>query len=240
MKSLRLNPVPRNPFTVPLTCSNEEKKGEEKTAAETVPTPRSTPANRKEVAIDYYDIDFNGEAKFKEKYEMLFKRGVLATKLGNLLMTKAPTSMRAILEFLSSLKVHMFHNPSSGNHLSITFRLFNEDHTWTLEKFNEALGLPIGGPRVTHQHWNEEIGRIISVEQDYDSKRSYVTSIRHTALRYVIKVFSNTIFGRKEGSKVRKDETFMLHHMLHATPINTGAFLIHQLQSMANHVNTGG
>ncbi|KAL2933194.1 DNA-directed RNA polymerase subunit beta [Bienertia sinuspersici] len=224
--------------------------------------PASAKDKRKEVDINYYDIDFNGDAKFKEKYEMLFRRGVVATKycdidalktlrieeevrwlfdnigLGNLLTTKTSTSMRATLEFLSSLKVHMFPNPSS-NGSSITFRLFNEDHTWTLQKLNEALGIPIGGPRVTLQHWNEkELWRTISVELDYDSKRSSVTSIRHPALRYVFKVFSNTIFGHQEGSKVRKDEIFMLHHMLHATPIDTGAFLIHQLQSTTNNVNT--
>ncbi|KAL2897698.1 Myosin-14 [Bienertia sinuspersici] len=143
----------------------------------TVPT--SAQAKRKEVDINYYDIDFNGGAKFKEKYEMLFRWGVVATKycdidalktlrvkedvrwlfdnirLGNLLTTKTPISMRATLEFISFLKVHMFPNPSSGES-SITFQLFNEDHTWTLEKFNEALGIPIGGPRVTPQHWNEK------------------------------------------------------------------------------------
>ncbi|KAL2935099.1 putative colanic acid biosynthesis glycosyl transferase WcaA [Bienertia sinuspersici] len=195
---------------------------------------------------------------------MLFRRGVVATKycdidalktlcieedvrwlfdnigLGNLLMNKTPTSMRATLEFLSSLKNHMFPNPSSGESF-ITFRLFNEDHTWTLEKFNEALGIPICRLRVTPQHWNEkELWRTISVELDYDSKISSVTSIRHPTLRYVFKAFSNTIFGRQEGSKVRKDEMFMLHHMLHATMIDTRAFLIHQLQSTTNNVNTGG
>ncbi|KAL2893656.1 Dynein 78 kDa intermediate chain flagellar outer arm [Bienertia sinuspersici] len=122
-------------------------------------------------------------------------------------MTKTPTSRRATLEFLSSLKVHMFPNPSSGES-SITFRFFNEDHTWTLEKFNEALGIPFGGPRVTPQHWNEkELWRTISVELDYDSKRSSVTSIRHPTLRYVFKVFFNAIFGRQEGSKrIQNDE----------------------------------
>ncbi|KAL2894878.1 Pantothenate kinase [Bienertia sinuspersici] len=134
--------------------------------------PASAKVKRKEVDINYYDIDFNSDAKFMEKYEMLFRRGVVATKYGdidtlkalrikedvrwlfdnigleNLLMNETPTSMRATLEFLSSLKVHMLSNPSSGGS-SITFQLFNEDHTWTLEKFNEALWIPIGGPRDT-------------------------------------------------------------------------------------------
>ncbi|KAL2895250.1 Thiazole synthase [Bienertia sinuspersici] len=256
--------VATNPSSKAKTGKHSTSKHNPSDSKSKKTVPASAKDKRKEVDINYYDIDFNDDAKFKEKYEMLFRRGVVATKycdidtlktlrieedvrwlfdnigLENLLMNKTPTSMRATLEFLSSLKVHMFPNPSSGGS-SITFRLFNEDHTWTLEKFNGALGIPIGGPRVTPQHWNEkELWRTISAELDYDPKRSSVTSIRHPALRYVFKVFSNTIFGRQEGSKVRKDEIFMLHHMLHATPIDTGAFLIHQLQSTANNVNTGG
>ncbi|KAL2935338.1 Sodium channel protein type 4 subunit alpha B [Bienertia sinuspersici] len=130
--------------------STSKRKSSGSNGKKTVPT--STQAKRKEVDINDYDIDFNGDVKFKEKYEMLFRRGVLATKycdidalktlhiqedvrwlfdnigLGNLLMTKTPTSMRATLEFLSPLKVHMFPNPSSGES-SITFWLLNEDHT---------------------------------------------------------------------------------------------------------------
>ncbi|KAL2901941.1 DNA-directed RNA polymerase subunit beta [Bienertia sinuspersici] len=256
--------VATNPSSKAKTAKRSTSKHNSSYSKSKKMVPASAKDKRKEVDINYYDIDFNGDAKFKEKYEMLFRRGVVATKycdidalktlrieeyvrwlfdnigLGNLLTIKTPTSMRATLEFLSSLKVHMFPNPSGGES-SITFWLFNEDHTWTLEKFNEALGIPIGGPRVTPQHWNEkELWRTISVELDYDLKRSFVTSIRHPALRYVFKVFSDTIFDRQEGSKVRKDEIFMLRHMLHATPIDTGAFLIHQLQSTANNVNTGG
>ncbi|KAL2895079.1 ADP-ribosylation factor-like protein 4D, partial [Bienertia sinuspersici] len=155
--------------------STSKRKSSDSNGKKTVPT--SAQAKRKEVDINYYEIDFNGDAKFKEKYETLFRRELLLLSI-----------------------VHMFPNPSSGES-SITFRLFNEDHTWTLEKFNEALRIPIGGSRVTPQHWNEkELWRTISVELDYDSKRSSVTSIRHPALRYVFKVFSNTNFGRQEGT----------------------------------------
>uniref|UniRef100_A0A803MBU4 Arabidopsis retrotransposon Orf1 C-terminal domain-containing protein n=1 Tax=Chenopodium quinoa TaxID=63459 RepID=A0A803MBU4_CHEQI len=115
-------------------------------------------------AVNYFDIDFNGDAKYKDKYEQLFNRGVVATRYGdldtlttlhieddirwlfdnvgtgNLLMTKFQTSQRATLEFLSSLKVQLFPNPLSGE-TKITFRLFNNDHTWTLDNLNLALGL---------------------------------------------------------------------------------------------------
>lgn len=219
---------------------------------------------KEKVQILYYDIDFHGDKQFKEKYEVLFRRGVLATKycdedaleilcieddvrwlfdnigLGNFLMTKTPTSKRATLEFLSSLKVHVFPLASSGES-SITFQLFNNIHTWTLEQLNAAFGLPSGGPRVTPQRWSvEKLWRVISVESNYDSSLSSLLSTRHPALRYTLKVLSNTIFGRQEGSKVRQDDLFMLEHMLHASPIDTGAFLINQMQRVANNVKTGG
>uniref|UniRef100_A0A803M3C3 Arabidopsis retrotransposon Orf1 C-terminal domain-containing protein n=1 Tax=Chenopodium quinoa TaxID=63459 RepID=A0A803M3C3_CHEQI len=218
----------------------------------------------KEFSINYFDIDFNGDAIYKEKYEQLFRRGIVATRygdldvltalhieddvrwlldnvgLGNLLMTKLPTSQRATLEFLSSLKVNFFSNPSSGE-TKITFRLFKNNHTWTLDELNLALGLHVDGSRMTPTRWDVDgFWRILSGEGRYNSKGSSITSARHPAMCYTLKFFSNTIFGRQEGSRVRKDELYMLHHMLHAEPINVGAFLIQQLQHVANNNTTGG
>uniref|UniRef100_A0A803LIV8 Arabidopsis retrotransposon Orf1 C-terminal domain-containing protein n=1 Tax=Chenopodium quinoa TaxID=63459 RepID=A0A803LIV8_CHEQI len=218
----------------------------------------------KEFSINYFDIDFNGDAIYKEKYEQLFRRGIVATRygdldvltalhieddvrwlldnvgLGNLLMTKLPTSQRATLEFLSSLKVNFFSNPSNGE-TKITFRLFNNNHTWTLDELNLALGLHVDGSRMTPTRWDVDgFWRILSGEGRYNSKGSSITSARHPALRYTLKLFSNTIFGRQEGSSVCKDELYMLHHILHDEPINVGAFLIQQLQHVANNNTTRG
>lgn len=226
--------------------------------------PSTTRAKNKEVIINYFDIDFHDDAKFKEKYEQLFKRGIVATRygdrdvlstlhieddvrwlfdnvgMGNLLITKFPTSQRATLEFLSSLKVKFFPNPSSGE-TKITFRLFNNDHTWTLDELNLAFGLHVGGSRMTPIKWHvDDFWEILSGERTYDSKGSSITSVRHPALRYTLKLFSNTIFGRQEGSRVRKDELYMLKHMLHVKPIDIGAFLIQQLQHVANNNTFGG
>uniref|UniRef100_A0A803MBU5 Uncharacterized protein n=1 Tax=Chenopodium quinoa TaxID=63459 RepID=A0A803MBU5_CHEQI len=43
-----------------------------------------------------------------------------------------------------------------------------------------------------------------------------------------------------EVDRVRKDELYMLHNMLHVEPIDIGAFLIQQLQHVANNNTTGG
>uniref|UniRef100_A0A803M1U8 Arabidopsis retrotransposon Orf1 C-terminal domain-containing protein n=1 Tax=Chenopodium quinoa TaxID=63459 RepID=A0A803M1U8_CHEQI len=155
-------------------------------------------------------------------------------------MTKFPTSQRATLEFLSSLKVQLFPNPSSGE-TKITFRLFNNDHTWNLDNLNLALGLHGGGSRMTPIRWDvDDLWRILTGEGTYDSKRSSITSVRHPALRYTLKLFSNTILGRQEGIRVRKDDLYMLHHMLHVEPIDIGSFFIQQLQHVANNNTNGG
>ncbi|KNA23895.1 hypothetical protein SOVF_020210 [Spinacia oleracea] len=123
----------------------------------------------------------------------------------------------------------------------ITFQMYNETHTWTVAKFNEVLGLPTTGPRLTPKHWSAvPLWRILTGENDYDSKESSITSVRHPALRYILKVFASTIFGRKEWGKVRKAELYMLYHMLHAQPIDAGAFLVRQMQTLANTTTGGG
>lgn len=57
---------------------------------------------------------------------------------------------------------------------------------------------------------------------------------------YIQRLLANTVFGRQEGGKARKDELFMIHQMLHAQPIDTGAFLITQMKDLANKKIGGG
>ncbi|KAL2925721.1 putative colanic acid biosynthesis glycosyl transferase WcaA [Bienertia sinuspersici] len=158
--------VATNPSSKAKTGKRSTSKHNPSDSKSKKPVPASTKDKRKE----YCDIDALKTLRIEET----FVGSLTITDWGIFLTTKTPTSMRATLEFLSSLKVHMFpKSPLVVNHPSLS---------------------------VTPQHWNEkELWRTISVEVDYDSKRSSVTSIRHPALRYVFKVFSNTIFGRQEG-----------------------------------------
>uniref|UniRef100_A0A803MK17 Arabidopsis retrotransposon Orf1 C-terminal domain-containing protein n=2 Tax=Chenopodium quinoa TaxID=63459 RepID=A0A803MK17_CHEQI len=200
---------------------------------------------KEKVNIDYYDIKFR-DAAHRSKYETLFKRGVNSTRFcdidalralrieedvcwlftnvgwGDFLMKRYPTYKRITLEFLSSLKA-VTHSAEGCGEGSITFQLYNEEHTWTLTKFNEVLGLPNEGPRLTSKYWSADpIWRTLTDDREYDSNNSPGNHIRHHALRYVQRLLSCTVFGRYEGGKARKDELFMLDRMLHGQPINTG------------------
>uniref|UniRef100_A0A803M5N8 Arabidopsis retrotransposon Orf1 C-terminal domain-containing protein n=1 Tax=Chenopodium quinoa TaxID=63459 RepID=A0A803M5N8_CHEQI len=159
------------------------------------------------VATRYGDLDTLTTLHIEDDIRWLFDN----VRMGNLLMTKFPTSQRATLEFLSSLKVQLFPNPSSGE-TKITFRLFNNDHTWNLNNLNLAFGLQGGGSRMTPIRWDvDDLWRILTGEGTYDSKRSSITSVRHPALRYTLNILSNI-----------------------------GAFFIQQLQHVANNNTTGG
>uniref|UniRef100_A0A803MRY6 Arabidopsis retrotransposon Orf1 C-terminal domain-containing protein n=1 Tax=Chenopodium quinoa TaxID=63459 RepID=A0A803MRY6_CHEQI len=218
---------------------------------------------KEKVNIDYYDIKFR-DAAHRSKYETLFKRGVNSTRFcdidalralrieedvcwlftnvgwGDFLMKRYPTYKRITLEFLSSLKA-VTHSAEGCGEGSITFQLYNEEHTWTLTKFNEVLGLPNEGPRLTSKYWYADpIWRTLTDDREYDSNNSPGNHIRHPALRYVQRLLSCTVFGRYEGGKARKDELFMLDRMLHGQPINTGAFLIKQMRDLANKTTTSG
>ncbi|KMS98576.1 hypothetical protein BVRB_4g092630 [Beta vulgaris subsp. vulgaris] len=218
---------------------------------------------KEKVVIDYYDIKFRDD-EHKVKYERLFERGVTATHFcdidalktltidddvrwlfsnvgwGNFLMYKYPTYKRVTLEFMSSLKAVTYSKPGCGEG-SITFRLYNEEHKWTLTRFNEILGLCPGGPRLTPQHWSADpVWQLLTGATTYDSKMSPANHIRHPALRYVQRLLANTVFGRQEGSKARKDELFMIYQMLHALPIDTGAFFIKQMKELATTTTKKG
>ena len=168
-----------------------------------VSTPSSS--EKEQVVINYYDIKFVDD-EHKKKYERLFVRGVTTTRYcdidvinslhieddtnwlfsnvgwGNFLMNKYPTYKRVTLEFLSSLKAVTYADSRCGDGM-ITFQMYNETHTWTVTKFNEVLGLPTTGPRLTPKHWSAvPLWRILTGENDYDSKESSITSVRHPAL----------------------------------------------------------
>ncbi|KAL2921152.1 hypothetical protein RDABS01_012643, partial [Bienertia sinuspersici] len=219
----------------------------------------STAQANNEVVIDYYDIDFNGDAQFKENYDKLFKRVVSATRYcyidalkalhieddvrwlfsnvgrHDFLTAKYPTYKRVTLEFLSSLKGVV----KPGLDGMVTFRLYNAKHTWKLSHLDEVLGLPTEGPRLTSKYWDaNQIWRRMGPGTDFDSKGCLNYLIRHPALRYVHKVLANTIFGHEENSKVRRDEIYMLEHMLHAKPIDIGSFLIWQMLSIVKKETT--
>lgn len=155
---------------------------------------------------------------------------------GDFIQKKPPTYKRITLEYLKA-------NVTYGKgceHGSITFQLYNQEHTWTLEKLNVVLGLPNAGLRCTPTHWYaDNTWRIIAGGVPWNKDGVKGSFIRHPAIRYVQRLLSCIVLGRHDGGDVRKDDVFFIDSMLHAKEINTGAFLIKQMETLANRSNTG-
>uniref|UniRef100_A0A803MXX0 Arabidopsis retrotransposon Orf1 C-terminal domain-containing protein n=1 Tax=Chenopodium quinoa TaxID=63459 RepID=A0A803MXX0_CHEQI len=195
----------------------------------------SSTKTKEKVVVDYSDIKFR-DGEHKAKYERLFERGVTATRLCDVDALKT-LNIEDDVQWLFS---NVGWEPGCGEG-SISFQLYNEEHTWTLARFNEVLGLPPGGLRLTPLRWSTDpVWKLLTGESTYDSKMSPTNHIRHPALRYVQRLLANTVFGRQEGSKARKDELFMIYQMLHAQPTDTGAFLIKQMKELANTTTKKG
>ncbi|KAL2931749.1 Fe/S biogenesis protein NfuA, partial [Bienertia sinuspersici] len=159
---------------------------------------------------------------------------------GNFIKKQPPTYKKATLEFLSSLKANVSFGEGFEQGL-ITFRLYNQDHSWTLAQLNEVLGLPTGGPRHTPKQWdaNDTWNAIVcGISWHKDGvKGNY---IRHPAIRYIQRLLACTVLGRHDGGNNCKDDLYFIHHMLQAREIDTGAFLIKQMKTLANRSDTGG
>ncbi|KAL2899947.1 Very-long-chain 3-oxoacyl-CoA reductase [Bienertia sinuspersici] len=238
-----------------------DPKRKRTTAVSSKPYTSSSPTPR--VPIDYYDIVFQDDEQ-KKRYERLFSRGIVATRFcnpnalqslhieddvnwlmnsigwGNFIKKKTPTYKRATLEFLSSLKANVSFGEGCEQGL-ITFRLYNQDHSWTLAQLNEVLGLPTGGPRHTPKQWDANdtwnaIAGGISWHKD-GVKGNY---IRHPSIHYIQRLLACIVLGCRDGGNTRKDELYFIHHMLHARAIHTGAFLIKQMETLANRSDTRG
>ncbi|KAL2925981.1 Very-long-chain 3-oxoacyl-CoA reductase [Bienertia sinuspersici] len=129
---------------------------------------------------------------------------------GNFIKKKPPTYKKATLEFLSSLKANV-------------------------------LSLPTGGPRHTPKQWdaNDTWNAIVcGISWNKDGvKGNY---IRHPAIRYIQRLLACTVLGRHDGGNNRKDDLYFIHHMLQAREIDTVAFLIKQMKTLANRSDTGG
>lgn len=61
----------------------------------------------------------------------------------------------------------------------------------------------------------------------------------HPAIRYLHRLLAGTVLGWFEAGKVRKVDIYFLYHIIHAKPIDTGAFLINQMEHTAKRKNGG-
>jgi len=111
----------------------------------------------------------------------------------------------------------------------VSFRLMNIDYEMSLEKFCLELGFTNVG--FIHDSWNHDLKpeaynpatfweRITGLT-NYNSRSNKASNIHNPLLRYLQRVMSCTIWGRKEVGTTRMDELFMLWAMLSNNPTNT-------------------
>ena len=134
-------------------------------------------------------------------------------------------------EFLSSIAFKKdrlnFDNPDHR----VSFRLMNIDY---------EMGFANAG--FIHDSWNHDLKpeaynpttfwtRITGLTQ-YNSCSNKASNIQNPVLRYLQRVMSCTIWGRKEVGATRTDELFMLWAMLSNNPVNTCYYLLDYLASI--------
>jgi len=140
-------------------------------------------------------------------------------------------------EFLSSIAFKKdrlnFDNPDH----KVSFRLMNIDYEMSLENFCLEMGFTNAG--FIHDSWNHDQKpeaynpatfwkRITGLTQ-YNSHSNKASNIHNPVLRYLQRVMSCTIWGRKEVGTTRTDELFMLWAMLSNNPVNTCYYLLDYL-----------
>jgi len=121
-------------------------------------------------------------------------------------------------EFLSSIAFKKdrlnFDNPDHG----VSFRLMNIDYEMSLENFCLEIGFANAG--FIHDSWNQDLKpeaydpttfwKHIAGLTQYNSHSNKASNIHNPVLRYLQRVMSCTIWGRKEVGTIRTDELFML------------------------------
>jgi len=116
-------------------------------------------------------------------------------------------------EFLSSLSFTKDRSKTDNPDHRITFQLLNVDYKMSLETFCSELGLANVG--YIHDSWDQSLRpadyypvafwkSIISSNQ-YNSRSNKASNILNPVLRYLQKVITCTIWGRKEGGMMGND-----------------------------------
>jgi len=123
----------------------------------------------------------------------------------------------------------------------VAFRLLNVDYEMSLEAFCSELGLANAG--YIHDSWDQTLRpadynpvafwKSITGLNQYNSRSNKASNIHNPMLRYLQRVMTCTIWGRKEVGMMRIDELFMLWAMLYNHPVNICYYLLDYLVSIA-------
>jgi len=143
-------------------------------------------------------------------------------------------------EFLSSISFKKDRLNFNNTDHRVSFRLMNIDYEMSLENF--CLEMGFANVAFIHDSWNHDLKpeaynpatfweRITGLTQ-YNSRSNKASNIHNPVLRYLQRVMSCTIWGRKEVGTTRTDELFMLWAMLSNNPVSTCYYLLDYLASI--------
>ncbi|KAL6526911.1 hypothetical protein OROGR_016001 [Orobanche gracilis] len=137
------------------------------------------------------------------------------------MMTQKWATYRSLtLEFFSTLVVR--HDPISHEPSALIFRLNNQDRRLTILELENIYHLKTGGEYHVNRfkcenYWRSMVEFPGSGPQYYVPKAAKGSSLRNPVLRYLHKVITNTIYGRKETGPITLRELYILTHMLDGT-----------------------
>src|SRR4051812_34728175 len=117
---------------------------------------------------------------------------------------EALTYERITLEFLSSVNFQLQSVMEDEYHChsgTMTFRLYNEDHTLTVEELGAVLHLPIYGRGAIPSYFSPStFWNSITKEGGYVAKSAKASKIQNPCFRYAQKCLAFSLFGRGDST----------------------------------------
>jgi len=184
---------------------------------------------RKHIGTRFYDSRAVDHLGLKEEVERLFNN----TGIGGLLRIHEYTIPQLTSEFLATFKASL-RKEGLKFEGELTFSLGGQRCSMTLTEWNGALGLPVdqeylsASDAILKEFWRE-----ISGLDTLRWKDCPASSIYHPVFKIIQKILGNTIFGRVECSKMRKDEFRCLYCMVQGRVFDLGVELVLKLQDIA-------
>ncbi|KAL2896985.1 V-type ATP synthase subunit D 2 [Bienertia sinuspersici] len=166
----------------------------------------------------------------QQRFVSLSSRKIMSTKffdgqaleaLGNLgwanfITYRKYTYKRLTLEFVATLETNS--TPSDSNdqfsnpNIAMTFQIFNQQHSSTLDELNTIFGWPTDAEYGPIGFWAIEdcdadlFWQRISAEESFNSRASKASWIVSPILRVVHRLLVMSLFQKKEISAITKDE----------------------------------
>ena len=152
---------------------------------------------------------------------------------------EAPTFERITFEFLSSLDFQLRHRWTGSDEEyfgTLKFRLFDNDHSLSVEELGRVLKLPSFGPGAPPTTFvASDFWKAITGSFEYVAKGAKASCIHNPCFRYAQKWLAYTLFCRGDSTGVATQrELYLLYGMANKELINIAAFAADHLKRVAN------